>query len=254
MARSIIREEYMKARRALQRKISSYKKRGYTVPENYVPNIPKKVTEGSIRRLEKLFRGISERATYTTEKGEALTGKRAKVARQRETKREKARIKAEQRRQKTRKELEDEIVAEIDEMESRYDYAEENVIEEDDYNEQYIENYLDQFEGTAFGTVLDKTIKKLEGKISQDKLAQAFKDLESTNFAPNREARYDLDSAIMQVDAFLTNFGVFDMYDQFNLREAFSDDEMLMMGMEFERTREDYRNHQRAMRYANRKK
>lgn len=245
-----VRDEYMRVRKALQRRVSSYKKKGYTVPENYVPAIPKNVREGSIRRIERLSQKLSIKATYTTESGEVLTGKRARVARSRQKKKEKA----EEERKRIEKKHDIYDYHQEDELEGAYDYYEDNVIEEEEYDEGYIDNYLSQFDGTAFGEVLEKTVEKLGDEVDQKTLAKAFHQLEDADYRPSREARYDLESAIMQVDAFLTNFVFFDPSQRFNLREAFSDDEMLLMGMEFERNRSDYRNHQRAVRYANRKK
>ena len=43
-----IEETYMKVRKRLQANVRSLVKRGYNVPDNYVPSIPKRITEASI--------------------------------------------------------------------------------------------------------------------------------------------------------------------------------------------------------------
>lgn len=49
-----IRKEYNRTRKNLLARIRRMKKAGYEFPENLVPNIPKRVTDGSIRRLERI--------------------------------------------------------------------------------------------------------------------------------------------------------------------------------------------------------
>lgn len=48
------RKEYNRTRKNLLARIRRMKKAGYEFPENIVPNIPKRVTEGSIRRLKRI--------------------------------------------------------------------------------------------------------------------------------------------------------------------------------------------------------
>lgn len=48
------RKEYNRIRKNLLARIRRMKKAGYEFPENIVPNIPKRVTEGSIRRLKRI--------------------------------------------------------------------------------------------------------------------------------------------------------------------------------------------------------
>lgn len=47
-----IEAQYFKERTRIQRFLRSAKKRGYIFPESILPNIPKKITEGSVRRLK----------------------------------------------------------------------------------------------------------------------------------------------------------------------------------------------------------
>ena len=79
-----IKSEYQKARRNLQSKIRGAIKKGYIVPENFLPNIPKKITQGSIRRLEKLSKDFYNKVTYRTSSGDIVSGRAGRAIRRRE--------------------------------------------------------------------------------------------------------------------------------------------------------------------------
>ena len=72
--KSEIEKKYYKERKLVWQRISRAKKRGFEVPEKLLPAIPKKITAGSIRRLEKLS------AKYIQEKSK-FRGKKGKEAR-----------------------------------------------------------------------------------------------------------------------------------------------------------------------------
>ena len=67
-----LRSDYMKARKNAQARYRRLEKKGYSFEENPIPAIPKKITEGSIRRLNKLTaRELREQAEgYYTKYGE----------------------------------------------------------------------------------------------------------------------------------------------------------------------------------------
>lgn len=69
------KQEYMKERKRIQQAISQQKKSGYIVPENLLPDIPKRITKASINRLKKItpktIRSKSELIDFTT--GEIIT-------------------------------------------------------------------------------------------------------------------------------------------------------------------------------------
>ena len=69
------KQEYMKERKRIQQAISRQKKYGYIVPENLLPDIPKRITKASINRLKKItpktIRSKSELVDFTT--GEIIT-------------------------------------------------------------------------------------------------------------------------------------------------------------------------------------
>lgn len=67
---------YTKERRRIQRQINRLSKRGYDVPENLLPPRPKRITEASVRRLQKITTlKIYERSRFIDfESGEILSG------------------------------------------------------------------------------------------------------------------------------------------------------------------------------------
>lgn len=68
--KSEIEKKYYKERKLVLQRISRAKKRGFAVPEKLLPAIPKKITAGSVRRLEKLSaKYIQEKSEYKGKKG-----------------------------------------------------------------------------------------------------------------------------------------------------------------------------------------
>lgn len=74
-----LKKEYMKQRKRIQSYLSRYRKIGLEF-DNVLPKIPKKITEGSIRRLQKITpQKIQEKAIFIdTETGEVIEVKGAK--------------------------------------------------------------------------------------------------------------------------------------------------------------------------------
>lgn len=72
--------EYKKNRRRIQSAIRSLKKRGYEVSENILPSIPKRITAGSVRRLQKITMETlyKKSSAIDYETGEILSGKKAR--------------------------------------------------------------------------------------------------------------------------------------------------------------------------------
>ena len=75
-----LKKEYMKERKRIQSYLSKQRKFGLEFSKNILPKIPKRITEGSIRRLQKITpQKIQEKATFIdTETGEVIEGKSAK--------------------------------------------------------------------------------------------------------------------------------------------------------------------------------
>lgn len=87
----------MKERRRIQSFIRRATKRGYIIPSDILPSIPKNITRASINRLKKITpKNIYEKSEYVSrETGEILTGEKGRAQ-----ERKKAAEKAKQTRQK----------------------------------------------------------------------------------------------------------------------------------------------------------
>ena len=80
MQNNSIVKQYKKERGRIQRQINRMKKRGYTFSENVLPAIPKKITKGSINRLEKITtQKLYKLAEFTTPKGDVIKGTAGRV-------------------------------------------------------------------------------------------------------------------------------------------------------------------------------
>ena len=76
--RTPVEKEYYRIRSNLLSTIREAEKRGFVFPEDIVPSIPKKITEGSIRRLKKLsenkYKKLYEKSRYVSYEGETYQG------------------------------------------------------------------------------------------------------------------------------------------------------------------------------------
>lgn len=74
------KKEYRKERQRIQRQINRMINRGYIVPENLLPPVPKTITKASVRRLAKIdTKTIYRKSQYLNlESGELLTGEQGR--------------------------------------------------------------------------------------------------------------------------------------------------------------------------------
>lgn len=80
MKKNLIIKQYKKERGRIQRQISRMKKRGYTFSEQVLPDIPKRITKGSINRLQKITtQKLYQLAEFTTSEGDVIKGTAGKV-------------------------------------------------------------------------------------------------------------------------------------------------------------------------------
>jgi len=80
MANEELLREYRKERKRVRDLIRRMKKRGYIDLDDILPPIPKKITKGSIRRLQELTpRKLQEKSRYVTETGEIVSGRKGRL-------------------------------------------------------------------------------------------------------------------------------------------------------------------------------
>lgn len=83
--KSKTQQEYQKERRRIQRRVRELEKRGYFFDVSPLPDVPKRITEGSVRRLQSIdLKKIYQAARYVDiETGEIISGrKRRNIERQ----------------------------------------------------------------------------------------------------------------------------------------------------------------------------
>lgn len=80
---SAVTLEYRKKRKLLMQRVRRMRERGFEIPDEVIPKIPKKITLGSVRRLERLTtQEIAKKSTYyDVETGEVVEGRKALVHR-----------------------------------------------------------------------------------------------------------------------------------------------------------------------------
>ena len=72
--------EYRKERKRVNDLIRRLKKRGYIDLDDILPPIPKKITAGSIRRLQEITPAkLYEKARYVTPEGEIVSGRKGRI-------------------------------------------------------------------------------------------------------------------------------------------------------------------------------
>lgn len=72
--------EYRKERKRVRDLIRRLKKRGYIDLDDILPPIPKKITAGSIRRLQEITPAkLYEKAQYVTPEGEIVSGRKGRI-------------------------------------------------------------------------------------------------------------------------------------------------------------------------------
>ena len=93
MANKEIIKQYRKERGRIQRQINRMKKRGYTFTDSVLPDIPKRITKGSVRRLQKITTAkLYNVAQFTTLEGAVIKGTAGRVYERKHRKPKKERV------------------------------------------------------------------------------------------------------------------------------------------------------------------
>ena len=84
---SPIAQQYRKERKRIQNQMRRMEKRGYIFEKNPLPSIPKKITAGSVRRLEQLTtKKLYEKAIFVDRQyGDVLSGQQGRARERRES-------------------------------------------------------------------------------------------------------------------------------------------------------------------------
>ena len=99
-ASSLVAEYRHERKMVLQRK-RRLEKKGFVFPDGVIPDIPKKITAGSVRRLKKLTpKKLQEMGTLKTEEGKSLTGSSARLKYQQKYKAQRKATRKKRKKQK----------------------------------------------------------------------------------------------------------------------------------------------------------
>lgn len=110
MAKNDLLREYRKERKRVRDLVNRMKKRGYIDLDDVIPPIPKRITEGSIRRLKELTpRKLQEKARYVVpETGEKVSGRKGRLLeRKRATEKAKETVKKKKEKEAAKKPAEE---------------------------------------------------------------------------------------------------------------------------------------------------
>lgn len=106
MAKNDLLREYRKERKRVRDLVNRMKKRGYIDLDDVIPPIPKRITQGSIRRLKELTpRKLQEKARYVEpETGEVVSGRKGRLLeRKRATEKAKETVKKKKEKEAAKK-------------------------------------------------------------------------------------------------------------------------------------------------------
>ena len=93
--------EYRHERKMVLQRKRRLEKKGFVFPEGVIPDVPKKITAGSIRRLKKLTpKKLQEIGSLKTEEGKSLTGTAARLKYQQKYKAQRKATRKKRKKQK----------------------------------------------------------------------------------------------------------------------------------------------------------
>lgn len=240
-----IKELYNKVRRRLLNQARKLEKQGFKGAREKIPSIPKKITEGSIRRLEKL----SERGYRKLKEG--LSTEQGKSVREFEwERRQKSSQKAKETRERNRRARESKSYEYYDDTLSSEDYAR-NII--DEYIEGDLASYNDDF-----ASYIADFIEKLVDIYSPEEVANMINTLSDKGILPTRwqlytvEGVYNYTSQMFSYMQSLSGSSDIDFWSSSKAKavQAYNNSLARNYSQEFEATRDDYHNARSAARRA----
>lgn len=150
-----LEKEVKRRRNNAKRLVSSASKRGYSFPENIIPELPKNITEGTLRKFKKYTpEYLYSKAVYVSPEGIEITGSKRRTAERSESSK-----KAAEKRATYYSNKEPTI--------SFQDYIEQYTDESEppDYS-QFLRDYQEQYgEGTAPTPEDDTVLRRIEDMI-----------------------------------------------------------------------------------------
>lgn len=231
-APNTIKEMYSKLRNRLLSQARRLEKMGFSGAREKIPSIPKKITEGSIRRLEKLskdkYSGLKE--GLTTEKGETVRE-----------------VEYERRKESTRKA-----------KESRQRYVDEDtgeIMTKSQYAENVIGNYYDELGdyNDAFSNYMRNYIDELIERYGRWDVAMMINRMAEANVLPSRWQMYTKEGAFSYTHEMFSYMPEIRSGEDMMAMDAYSKSLMLDSTDAFDTMRTEYNNERRRAREAQRR-
>lgn len=275
-----IEAEYKAVRERFTSNIRSAKKRGYIFPENYVPAIPKNITDKSINRLLKLNTQRYEKAQYKTASGEIVSGKAGQAIRRREGGKKQSETKRAKYYNRRNIILSEEGIY-VDTITGE-EYGELDTIKETPegtlvdvktgktvgtygdegegglFDETIIDNFLDEMSraGDAFGQVFNDFIEWSKDEYGEHATSRMIQQAAYAGDLPSPAQRYALEATMSFIESFtnryLSNDSFWGARADFvsRIRSLGKYNDYNQM---FDQQRAEYRNQRRAARNARRR-
>ena len=167
------RAAYMKERRRIQNTMRRMEKQGFIYEENYLPTIPKRITQASVRRLREQYSTatVKREAKYKVdlETGEVQAAEEYRNQKAEET------VRKMQAKRKTARARRKGQATEVDMLLERF------------------YEYVDQFAFARYYPHLKSYVSKAEKRFGKWELAKAIYDLWGQGIIPDRDILYDKD-------------------------------------------------------------
>ena len=195
---------YNKARQLLKRRIKRLESRGYMFPDNIIPDKPKRITQASVRRLERItLDTLYEKAeAVQIESGEIVTGQERRKQERSEASKKAAKTRAEKKYKTTHKRV----------VQDNITYEEDSFAYDDGSNDSYeyipsstditLFRWLDTLEknnnGQAY-SLLRKWYDDTVAEIGRDATAQLIEEAEYNGTNLTREVCYNGDEAVKYI-------------------------------------------------------
>lgn len=230
-APNAIKQLYRQVRSRLLSQARRLEKMGFSGAREKIPSIPKKITEGSIRRLEKLskdkHRGLKE--GLTNQKGESVRE-----------------VEYERRKESARKA-----------KESRERYIDEDtgeIMTKSRYAENVIENYYDELSdyNDAFSNYMREYIDELRSRYSDWDVATMINRMADDGVLPSRWQMYTKEGAFSFTHEVFSYMPQFRSSEDVMAMDAYSKSLMMSSAQTFNDLRSDYENERRRARQARR--
>lgn len=167
------RAAYIKERRRIQNTMRRMEKQGFIYEENYLPTIPQRITQASVRRLREQYSTstVKREAKYKVDldTGEVQTAEEYRKQKAEET------VRKMQAKRKTNRARRKGQATDVDMLIERF------------------YEYVDQFAFARYYPHLKSYVSKAEKRFGKWELAKAIYDLWGQGIIPDRDILYDKD-------------------------------------------------------------